>query len=146
MSSLSSKVPAPLAAPYAATKSAIESATDCLRLELAPWKIRLSLIIPGFVDTPTFEKTKRAGEALRNDPENPYRELMFDLERFVNRQLERAITPQAVAEVVLEAATAERPRERYYVPLSSRIVAELSHVLPQGSLDRLLLKVYKVPV
>ncbi len=71
---------------------------------------------------------------------------MFDLERFVNGQLKRAITPRAVAEVILEAASATRPRERYYLPFSTRVVAELSHALPQRLLDRLLLRMYKVPV
>jgi len=79
ISSLAGQVPAPLAVCYSATKGALESATDCLRLELGQWGISLSLVVPGFVDTPVFDKAKEWGADLRADPSNPYRKLMFDL-------------------------------------------------------------------
>ncbi len=145
MSSLASKVPAPLAVAYAATKGALESATDCLRLELAPWRIRLSLIIPGFVDTPTFDNSREAAQALRADPANPYRQLMLDLDDFATAQLKRALRPEDVGRVVVRAATARRPRERYYVPFSARLQTSLLRSLPERVLDRLLLRLYKVP-
>ncbi|MDJ0850327.1 MAG: SDR family oxidoreductase [Myxococcota bacterium] len=146
MSSLASKVPAPLAVAYAATKGALESATDCLRLELAPWGIRLSLIIPGFVDTPTFDNSREAARALRSDPANPYRQLMLDLDDFATAQLKRALRPEDVGRVVVRAATARRPRERYYVPFSARLQSSLLRSLPERVLDRLLIRLYKVPV
>jgi len=145
MSSLAGKVPAPLAVAYAATKGALESATDCLRLELAPWRIRLSLIIPGFVDTPTFDNAREAARELRADPTNPYRQLMLDLDDFATAQLERALRPEDVGKIVLKAATARRPRERYYVPFSARLQSSLLRSLPERVLDRLLIRLYKVP-
>ena len=145
MSSLAGSVAAPMAIAYVATKSALESATDCLRLELAPWKIRLSLIIPGFIDTATFDNTRKAAEGLRNDPENPYRQLMFDLDEFAKSSLKGALPPSAVGEVVVKAATARRPRSRYYVPFSAKLQSLFLGYLPDSLLDRLLIKLYKVP-
>jgi len=146
MSSLAGSIPAPMAVAYASTKGALESATDCLRLELAPWKIRLSLVIPGFVDTDTFDNSRKAAEDLRNDPANPYRQLMFDLDDFATKNLKNAIQPSVVGAVVVKAATARRPRTRYYVPFSANLQSRFLGYLPDSVLDWLLLKLYKVPV
>jgi short-subunit dehydrogenase len=147
MSSLAGSVPAPLAVAYASTKGALESATDCLRLELAPWNIRLSLVIPGFVDTATFDNSRLAATDLRNDPDNPYRQLMFDLDDFATKSVKRtAIQPSTVGDVVAKAATARRPRPRYYVPFSAKLQSSVLGYLPDRVLDRILIKLYKVPV
>ena len=119
--------------PYAATKAALESATDCLRLELARWNIQLSVLIPGFVKTATFDKAKKWGEFLRNDETNPYRQLMHDLGDFADGQLENAITPAEVAEVVVAAAGARRPRARYFVPLSARVQSSVMNSMPASA-------------
>jgi NADP-dependent 3-hydroxy acid dehydrogenase YdfG len=42
--------------PYALTKTAVERFTEGLRLELAPKGIKVSLIVPGLVDTPIYDK------------------------------------------------------------------------------------------
>jgi NADP-dependent 3-hydroxy acid dehydrogenase YdfG len=54
ISSLSSKYPYPYGGIYAATKSAIETIAETLRLEEQS-RIRVSVISPGIVDTPFFE-------------------------------------------------------------------------------------------
>jgi len=141
--SLAARVPAPLAVAYSATKGGMHAANDCLRLELAPWNIRVVRIVPGFVDTPTFENSRRMGEALRADPENPYRELMFELDAFARKSLERALSPDDVGRVVVRAARARRPRAVYYVPFSARVQSGLLGALPARVLDPLLLRVYR---
>lgn len=45
-------------APYAATKIALESLTQALRLELDPKGIKVSLVAPGLVDTPAYDKVE----------------------------------------------------------------------------------------
>ena len=145
MSSLASRVPAPLAVAYSATKAGIEAATGCLRLELSSWNIELALIVPGFVDTPTFDNSRAMGAALRADPQNPYRQLMFDLDAFAKSQLDGALAPEDVATVVVKAATDRRLRARYYAPRSARLQSGLLGALPASWLDRILLRLYKVP-
>ena len=125
-------------------KAALESPTDCLRLELARWNIQLSLVIPGFVQTPVFDKAKEWGTALRTDETNPYRKTMLDLEKFAYAQLETAIKPAAVAEVVLTAARSRRPRPRYYVPLSARVQSSIMDTMPTRLRDWILSRVYKL--
>jgi NAD(P)-dependent dehydrogenase (short-subunit alcohol dehydrogenase family) len=143
ISSLSRYVGAPLAAAYAATKGGMEAMTACMRLELSPWNIKLSLIVPGFVDTPTFDKSREAGQHLRDDPNNPYQKLMSDLDDFAQDQLKSAVAPEEVGKAVVKAATADSPRTRYFVPKSARTAARIFGALPDRLADRLLLKMYK---
>ncbi len=145
MGSLAGSVPAPLAVTYSATKAALSAATRGLRLELAPWKIHVSHIVPGFVDTPVFDTSREMGQALREDESNPYRQLMFDLDDFAQAQLEKALRPEDIAAVVVEAATARRPRERYYAPFSAGLQERILRALPERWVDRMLLRLYKVP-
>jgi NAD(P)-dependent dehydrogenase (short-subunit alcohol dehydrogenase family) len=46
----------PKFAPYGLTKAALEHFTEGLRLELAPKGIKVSLIAPGLVETPIYQK------------------------------------------------------------------------------------------
>ena len=143
VSSLSRYVGAPLASAYAATKGGMEALTACMRLELSPWNIKLTVIVPGFVDTPTFDKSRAAGQHLRHDPSNPYRQLMEDLDAFATEQLKSAVSPEEVGKAVVRAATAQSPKARYFVPKSARTAARMFGALPDLVADRLLLKMYK---
>jgi NAD(P)-dependent dehydrogenase (short-subunit alcohol dehydrogenase family) len=143
ISSLTRYVGAPLAGAYAATKGGMEAMTACMRLELSPWNIELSLIVPGFVDTPTFDKSREAGQHLRDDPNNPYQKLMSDLDDFAQDQLKSAVPPEDVGKAVVKAVTADSPKTRYFVPKSARTAARMFGVLPDRLADRLLLKMYK---
>jgi NADP-dependent 3-hydroxy acid dehydrogenase YdfG len=144
LGSLGGRVAAPLAIPYAATKAGLEAANRGLRLELAPWKIKLSLVIPGFVDTAVFENARRGSQHHRNNPDNPYRKMFFDLDNFAKKKLENAISPDAVAEVVALAATVRRPRRTYYTPVSVGLQSGFLSLLPAALLDRILLGLYKI--
>ena len=143
ISSLSRYVGAPLVAAYAATKGGMEAMTACMRLELSPWNIQFSVIVPGFVDTPTFDKSRQVGEHLRDDPSNPYRQLMSDLDAFATEQLKSAVPPEDVGKAVVKAVTADSPKTRYFVPWSARTATRMFGSLPDRVADRLLLKMYK---
>jgi NADP-dependent 3-hydroxy acid dehydrogenase YdfG len=51
-------LPAARFGPYATTKRAIESFVESLRLELHPRGIKVSLVVPGLVDTPIYDKVR----------------------------------------------------------------------------------------
>lgn len=142
ISSLSNYVSAPVASSYAGTKGAMEAMTRCLRLELAPWKIQLSLVIPGFVDTPTFDKSRAMGADIRHADDNPYKKWIDALEEFSFSQASKAISPDVVAKTIFIAATANKPKHRYFVPFSSKIAVVLFGILPSRLVDRILLKMY----
>ncbi len=142
--SVAGMIPAPLAIPYGATKVGMHAATDALRLELAPWGIRLALVIPGFVDTAVFDNAREGAQHLREDPTNPYRQTMFDLDELAKKNLKNPLSPEDVAAVILRAATARRPKERYFTPLSARVQTGLLGMLPSRMLDSVLGRVYGI--
>ena len=141
--SLTQYVAAPIAAAYAATKKGMEAMTDCMRLELSPWNIKFSVVVPGFVDTPTFDKSREARAKAGDESDNPYSDLMDNLDAFANEQLKKAVSPNEVGAVVLEAATAKAPKTRYFIPKSAKTAARVFGAMPDSVADRLLLKMYK---
>jgi NAD(P)-dependent dehydrogenase (short-subunit alcohol dehydrogenase family) len=56
MGSISGRIASPFIGPYTASKHAVEGLTDSLRLELAPEGIHVSVIEPGQVRTPIWDK------------------------------------------------------------------------------------------
>lgn len=143
VSSLTRYVGAPMAASYAATKGGMEAMNACMRLELAPFKIQLSVIVPGFVDTPTFDKSREAGAHLRDDPDNPYRDLMEHLDEFAKDQLKSAIPPEDVAAIVLKVLEARRPKPRYFAPKSARNAVRIFGMMPEKAAEHILQRMYR---
>jgi short-subunit dehydrogenase len=142
--SIAGFIPAPLAIPYAATKAALYASMRGLRLELAQWKIRLSLVVPGFVDTAVFDNAREGSQHLREDPENPYRQTFFDLDDLAKSSLKNALTPEDAGELIVRVATARRPRERYVTPFSAWLQIEMLGLLPDRLVDWILRRVYKL--
>jgi len=50
----------PSMASYCASKFALESFSDCLRREMVPWNLRVSIIEPGFMRTPIIQGVKKS--------------------------------------------------------------------------------------
>ena len=144
MGSVAGSIAAPLAIPYAGTKAALDAATRGLRLEVAPFGIHVSLIVPGFVDTPTFDNSREASEHLRQDQQNPYLKIMFDLDEFAKENMKKALPPEDVGRVVVEAATARKPRHTYYAPTSVHLQRTFMGLLPERLVHRILLGIYKI--
>lgn len=142
ISSLSRYVGAPFASSYAATKGGMEAMNACVRLEVAPWNIQLSVVVPGFVDTPTFDKSREAGKHKREDPDNPYRQVLESAEAFVEDQLQSAIPPEDVAEVIWKAATTATPKARYFAPKSAGTSARMFAMMPSKLAERILQGMY----
>ena len=143
--SLGGTIPAPLAAPYGATKAGLDIATRAMRLELARFGIHVSLVIPGFVDTAVFENAREGAEHLRNDPDNVYRQLFFDLDELAKKNLESALAPEALGELIARAATARRPRLRYFAPRSAGFQSRFLGLLPESWTHAILSRVYGLP-
>ncbi len=144
MGSLGGSVAAPLAIAYASTKAGMDAATRGLRLELAPFGIHVALIVPGFVDTETFDNSRAASVHLREDAANPYLKMMIDLDEFAATQTKNALPPEVIGRVVVRAATERRPRMRYYAPFSGRLQDGFLGLLPESWVHRLLLRIYKI--
>ena len=111
VSSVAGRVSLPTAAPYAASKFALEAASEALAQEVAPFGIRVALIEPGVVLTPIFTKRNAPGP----DPDSPYWRAQRRLGRFFEQRLRSPTMPEQVAAVIERALTDEPPRLRYLV-------------------------------
>ena len=146
--SIGDRITVPFAGPIAATKRALLSLTEALRLELAPWGIRVVLIEPASIRTEAADKVADAAEqALTGFGPEGHR-LYGDVFRRVIAQglaRERAGSPpDVVAAAVARAITAPRPRARYLVGKDSRRLAALA-MLPPGLLDSIRRRLFGLP-
>jgi NAD(P)-dependent dehydrogenase (short-subunit alcohol dehydrogenase family) len=144
MGSVGSEITIPFGGALCASKSALKSLNDALRLELRPFGIHVILVEPGAVHTPAADKTLGDIEAVIGalPPEGAAR--YGDMLRtFARRGYAREINgspPEVVARVVHRALTAPRPRTRYTVGADAKTMATLPRVVPERLLDLLRLR------
>jgi len=143
MGSISGRVPSPFVGAYNASKSALVALTDVLRIELRPWGISVSIIEPGAIATPIWEKSLSQSEvAQQNLPESAqklYGQSMNIVRQKMQILAAGGISADIVAQAVVRALTAKHPRTRYLVGQDAKIGAILKHILPDFWHDRLIL-------
>ncbi|MDQ6857164.1 MAG: SDR family oxidoreductase [Candidatus Dormibacteraeota bacterium] len=147
--SLGGRLAQPIAAPYCASKHALEAISDALRLELRPWGISVSLIQPGAVKTPIWDKGLRAGEELFRSAPPEVRSLYgaaVDIAtKMAIHENETGVEPVQVARAIEHALLSSRPRTRYPVGRQARLLIPLSRFMPDRLKDELLLRVSGLP-
>lgn len=123
-------LPMPYAALYAATKHAVEGYSESLDHELRTWGVRVSVIEPAY--------TKTSFDANFVEPDtklDEYREVRMSLSKVLTKVMAIADEPSVVADVVLKAATAPRPRVRYTAGAVATRLRILRRFAPAGLLD-----------
>ena len=122
-------LPMPYMALYSATKHAVAGYSEALDHELRTLGIRVSVVEPAYINTP-FEANLMKPDA----PLDIYRDIRASVEQRVKEVLAGADGPGVVAEIVVQAATAVRPRIRY-APGLARRMRLLRRFAPVGVLD-----------
>jgi NAD(P)-dependent dehydrogenase (short-subunit alcohol dehydrogenase family) len=140
--SIGGRVALPLLGPYAASKFAMEALTDSLRRELRSLGVQVSIIEPGAISTPIWEKSSAAAATLMSDwtsdAEALYGDLIASVRSEAEKIPERGLPPSAVAKVVEHALTARRPKTRYLVGRDAKVRAAVARVLPDRAFDALI--------
>ncbi|GAA5059181.1 NAD(P)-dependent dehydrogenase (short-subunit alcohol dehydrogenase family) [Thermocatellispora tengchongensis] len=110
----------PMGVPYTMTKYALESLSDALRLEVAPFGIRTVLIEPGAVRTRFM-----ANSELDTGGHGPYAVLKKNIAAMVERAhregARSVLTAEDVAKVIVAAIRARRPKARYRIGAQARL-------------------------
>ncbi len=149
MGSIAGRGTIPLLGPYSASKYALEALTDALRMELRPWGIQVSIIEPGAIATPIWEKSTKEAENLEasasKEAKALYGEAVIRIREAIAQAAQRAIPPDAVVQAVHHALTAARPRTRYLVGTDAKLRAWMVKWLPDRVQDRLLGWALKYP-
>jgi NAD(P)-dependent dehydrogenase (short-subunit alcohol dehydrogenase family) len=135
--SIAGKSALPFLGPYAASKHALEAVADSLRVELRPWGIGVTIVEPGSIRTPIWEKgARKADELVTGRVGELYGDRIAAFRRFAAKRGAAGAPPEVVAEAIEGALTADRPRTRVLVGRDARIRAGLER-LPDRARDRL---------
>jgi len=115
VSSMVGKFAFPMSGVYAATKHALEAVTDALRLEVAPFGIKVVAIRPGFVATEFNDAATRITGDLMSKTDPDYQLLYETSGAAVGKLLLNATIPgpEPMADLILEAALSENPKSVY---------------------------------
>lgn len=140
--SIGGKVALPLLGPYAASKFALEGLTDSLRRELMPWGISVSILEPGGVATPIWDRSVAAGQAIIDGmpPEamTLYGDRIGAIQKAAVQIARDGMPPEEVARTIEHALTARKPKTRYLIGRDAKIRARLSSILPDRVFDRMI--------
>lgn len=149
MGSIAGRGAMPLMGPYSASKFALEAMTDALRLELQQWGIHVSIVEPGAIATPIWEKSGKGAADLEAsmpmDLRSRYAVLVAAVRKVVGEAAARAISADAVAQAVERALTAPRPKTRYLVGPDAKLRALMIKLLPDRLSDAVLTWALKLP-
>ena len=149
MGSIAGRGTIPMTGPYSASKHALEALTDALRLELYPWGIEVSIIEPGAIATPIWDKSLQISLDVEKDipveTKHLYEAAAARIKETMSVAAARAIPPDAVVRAVLHALTAKRPKTRYLVGRDAKLRALMLKWLPDRLQDWILKKVLNLP-
>ena len=144
--SISGRMVVPFLGMYAASKYALEALTDALRMELASADVKVSIIEPGAVSTPIWEKSSRRWEqTLQQIPEEErerHRASISSGRAFIEKASAIGSSPSRVVDAILHALTSNRPKARYLIGLDSRLLLTARRLLPTRTADRLLMRLF----
>lgn len=149
MGSIAGRGTIPMTGPYSASKHALEAVTDALRLELYPWGIEVSIIEPGAIATPIWDKSLQISHDVEKDmpveAKHLYEAAAARIRETMSVAAARAIPPDAVVKAVLHALIAKRPKTRYLVGRDAKLRALMLKWLPDRMQDWILKKVLRLP-
>ena len=137
VSSMGGKLTFPGGGIYHATKHAVEALSDAMRFEVRGFDVDVVVIEPGLIRT-------RFGEAavasVPREEEGPYGEFNAAVAAATARVYDGPLGrlgagPEAVAKVIERALTADRPRTRYKVTASARVLMAQRSLLPDRAWD-----------
>ena len=142
VSSIGGKMALPMVGPYAASKHALEAVSDSLRRELRPWGIHVSLIEPGAVVTPIWDRGRETADRLEAEMGEQararYGKLAEKLRAETAKIPQRGVQPDEVAKAIEQALTAARPKIRYVVGGDAKMRLRIKALVRDRGMDALI--------
>jgi NAD(P)-dependent dehydrogenase (short-subunit alcohol dehydrogenase family) len=139
LSSMGGRLVFPGGGIYHATKYAVEALSDAMRFEVAGFGVQVVVIEPGLITT-RFGET--AAGAVATDA-GPYADFNAAVASTTASAYEGPLSrlgagPEAVARTIEKAISAGRPRTRYVVTASARVMLAQRRLLPDRLWDRVV--------
>jgi NAD(P)-dependent dehydrogenase (short-subunit alcohol dehydrogenase family) len=141
ISSIGGLIAFPMNGAYHAAKFGLEAVGDVFRQELRQSGISVSIVEPGSIKTPIWERSDREIDALLERAprtEELYGKQVAAMRRVSKKLGARGIPPDRVALRIEHALTARRPRSRYLVGNDAKVQARLRRLIPTRVFDRIV--------
>ncbi|WP_224364456.1 SDR family oxidoreductase [Hyalangium versicolor] len=140
MSCITGRITFPFEGVYTASKHALESISDALRLELAPFGIRVTILEPGAVST-SFEATSSKTLELSGQ-QRDYASMMEAAGQSRSEAFQMVPGPAFVAAAIGRIVAARRPPIRVVTPLSTSFLLRVLLSLPDRWRDAVVAKIF----
>jgi len=145
VSSVSGVASLPGRAIYCATKRAIEGFIDALRLEMIPFEVSVTSILPGYVQSSISDKLPNY-DNVPPEKYELYRKYLDTVLSENKKDRSSAPGPEVTSEAIVHAITDPYPHTRYYMGYTGDFppyaVAWLHGILPDNLIDYVKLKRY----
>lgn len=139
--SIAGRTGAPLMAPYAAGKHAIEAISESLRFEVADFGMKVACVEPGEIKTAIWAKADeslaRVMKSLDDGTKTLYERQLDMLHGFADEGRRKGIPASKVADAVHHALSSVRPKHRYLVGPDAKLVGVVSR-MPDSLRHRVL--------
>lgn len=135
LSSVGGMMAMPTMSIYSASKFALEGATEALWYEVRPWKIKVCLIQPGFINSDSFKNVKLTRESRKSiqDKNNPYYYHYTSMAPFIAKMMKLSpSTPEKIARKIHKVIESRNPPLRVPATLDAYFFGLLRKILPGG--------------
>jgi NAD(P)-dependent dehydrogenase (short-subunit alcohol dehydrogenase family) len=138
ISSMGGRVYTPLGAWYHASKHALEGWSDCLRIEVAPFGIRVVIIEPGAIGTEFGEVA--VVPLLERSGTGPYAVTAQKMAAATRRTFSsgKASPPSLIADLIVRVIRSPRPKTRYVAGHLARPVMLARRLLGDRLFDQMI--------
>ena len=134
-SALGGKIGYPFYGAYCSSKHALEGFSETLRRELTAHKIFVSVIAPGAIQTPIWNKAEKKSIDEKYEGTvymNSYKKMLFDMKKLGRNGL----NPDTVATKIIHAVETPNPKFRY--TFISEFTLNLLYFTPTIVIDKLV--------
>lgn len=141
--SIAGRIALPFEGLYSASKHAVAALSDALRMEVAPFGIRVTLLEPG--DFRTDFTANRERSAAASSVESPYGERFLRAVGVAEADERNGADPRDLARLVTKLVDQTAVRPRYLLgPRSQTFLTRVRCLLPDRWFERLLMSHYRV--
>lgn len=129
ISSMGGRIWMPIGGWYHATKHAVEVLSDAMRVETAPFGVKVVVVQPGAIESEWAAISAKNLVAASKD--SVYRDQTDPMAALLSHY-DNAASPDVVAHAVSRAVNSARPRRRYATPMDAKMLIFLRWLLPEA--------------
>jgi len=141
--SVSGLLVTPFSGAYCATKAAVHALSDALRMELAPFGIRVMTVQPGAIRS-QFGATATAGAGERAAGSSAYAAVADAIMARAGASQQHSTSAEDFSRLLADAVLSPRPPALVRIGNGSRAMPALQRWIPTGLMDRVLRRKFRL--